>query len=70
VVTYRSEIKKLDGEQIDACNAELSEAKSPSEVTPAATGGSAAAAKQPERPARVTTDELTFTGVHKWSPAK
>jgi len=66
VVSYRSEIKALGAEQIDVCNALLADA-----------GGrpppSRAAADAPERrdvPARVTTEELTFTGVHSWSPAR
>lgn len=70
VVSYRSEIKQLASDQIDECNAAVASAKAPLERAATTAGGTAEAAKQPERPARVTTDELTFTGVHKWNPAK
>jgi hypothetical protein len=63
VVSYRSKIKHLEDKQIEACNAVLAEA-GPT-AAPQATGSAATAA-----PARVTTEELTFTGVHEWSPAK
>jgi len=61
VVSYRSEIKHLGKEQLEVCNAAAAEA-SPEHA--------AAAAKQAESPSRVTTDELTYTGVHQWNPAK
>jgi hypothetical protein len=70
VVSYRSEIKQLAGEQIDECNAAVASAKPPPGRAATTAGGAAEMAKQPERPARVTTEELTFTGVHKWNPAK
>ncbi|MGB8436454.1 MAG: hypothetical protein WCE38_19575 [Burkholderiales bacterium] len=70
VVSYRSEIKQLAGDQIDQCNAAVASAKPPPGRAPTTAGGTAEMAKQPERPARVTTEELTFTGVHKWNPAK
>lgn len=70
VVSYRSEIKQLAGDQIDECNAAVASAKSLPERAPTTAGGTAERAKEPERPARVTTEELTFTGVHKWNPAK
>jgi len=64
VVSYRSEIKALEGEQLEVCNAVLAES---GRGTPGAAGD--ATAKR-EGPSRVTTDELTFTGVHSWSPAR
>jgi hypothetical protein len=69
VVSYRSEIKRLEGEQIDACNTVLAaggNAKSSATTPVSATGP----AKQAESPARVTTQPLMFTGVHNWSPAR
>ena len=63
VVSYRSEIKHLAKEQLEACNAVLAAAATPA-------GAAAAVAKQPEPPSRVTTEELTYTGVHQWNPAK
>lgn len=68
IISYRSEIKELGGDQIDACNAVPSDAGS-ERRTPVATAGPAATATRPEPP-RVTTEELTFTGVHNWSPAR
>lgn len=70
VVSYRSEIKQLAGDQIDECNAAVASAKSPPEHASTTAGAAAGRTKQPEGPARVTTEELTFTGVHKWNPAK
>jgi len=90
VVSYRSEIKKLDADDIDACNAtSASEKSSPKRATAAAASSTAAsptassptasspsaarptaATKPPAGPSRVTTEELTFTGVHNWSPAR
>lgn len=60
VVSYRSEIKHLDKEQLEACNT----------AAAAAPERTAAQAKAPEAPTRVTTEELTYTGVHQWNPAK
>jgi hypothetical protein len=69
VVSYRSEIKHLEDKQIEACNAVLADAGST--AGPQAGSASAAVAGQkPDAPARVVTEELTFTGVHDWSPAK
>jgi hypothetical protein len=66
VVSYRSEIKALGAEQIDVCNAALADAGSRSRAPEAAAN---APAKR-DAPTRVTTEELTFTGVHSWSPAR
>ena len=70
VVSYRSDIKQLGAADIDACNAAIAAAGSPPTRKPSAAAGTTAAAKPAERPARVTTEELTFTGVHNWSPAR
>lgn len=69
VVSYRSEIKRLDGDQLVACNAVLAEA-GPTPGPQTTSGSATAIAKKPEAPARVTTDELTFTGVHDWNLTK
>jgi hypothetical protein len=68
VVSYRSEIKHLEETQIEACNAVLSDAGATA-ARPAGGGATAAGQKQ-DPPTRVTTEELTFTGVHDWSPAR
>ena len=65
VVSYRSEIKHLGKEQLEACNAIAVAAEGASPERTAAAGE-----KQPEPPSRVTTEELTYTGVHQWNPAK
>ncbi len=70
VTSYRSEIKHLSGEQLDACNDAIAAESASPERAHTASSGSPAAAKSPEPPSHVTTDELTFTGVHKWSPAR
>jgi hypothetical protein len=70
VVSYRSEIKHLGGDQIDECNAVLASDTSPPKGAPGKAAGLAATAARPDSPPRVTTEELTFTGVHNWSPVK
>lgn len=70
VVSYRSEIKQLEGDQLDECNAVLADKGSRPESEPGKTTGLAATATRPASPPRVTTEELTFTGVHDWSPAR
>lgn len=70
VVSYRSEIKQLGGEDIDACNVAVGFKASTPQGEPTPTAAPTPAAKQPESRSSVTTEELTFTGVHKWSPAK
>ena len=62
VVSYASEIKHLGKEQLDVCNA-LAERAVAAQAATATT-----AAKQ--SPSRVTTEELTYTGVHQWNPAR
>jgi len=70
VTSYRSEIKQLDGDQLDECNAVLAAGTSSPKNAPGKTTGLAATAARPESPPRVTTEELTFTGVHDWNPAR
>jgi len=70
VISYRSEIKQLESGQIDECNAVVASKASPPKGAPGTTAGLAATASRPDSPARVTTEELTFTGVHSWSPAR
>lgn len=75
VVTYRSEIKQLADEQLAACNAEAAagprsplaaagvrKPSAPASAAPAAAAPARAAAPAPAP--RVTTQELSFTGVH------
>jgi len=61
VVEYRSDIKRLADDQLAACNAEATAGPRPPAATAAAAAGKPAT---PARKARVSTDELTFTGVH------
>ena len=72
VLAYRSEIKSLADDQLAACNAAATAARqpvakmppaAPAAVPPAAPTKAATTAAAP-RPRRVTTDELTFTGVY------
>ena len=70
VTSYRSEIKQLDGGQLDECNAVLTSGTPSPENAPGKTTGLAATAARPASPPHVTTEELTFTGVHDWSPAR
>jgi hypothetical protein len=69
VVSYRSEIKHLEATQIEACNAVLADAASTT-GSPAKSGSAAVAGQKPDAPAHVTTEELTFTGVHNWGPER
>ena len=66
VVSYRSEIRALGAEQIDVCNAVLADASRRPRTPETAAGAPA----RRDTPTRVTTEELTFTGVHSWSPAR
>lgn len=70
IVSYRSDIKQLGAADIDACNATIAAAGAQPTRKPSVPTRTIAAAKPAERPSRVTTEELTFTGVHNWSPTR
>jgi hypothetical protein len=66
IVSYRSDIKLLADEQLTACNAQAMAARpapAPARRTTTTAAASAKAAA-PYRMPQVTTEELTFTGVH------
>jgi hypothetical protein len=62
VVGYRSEIKRLADEQLAACNAEAVAGRP--KPAPRTAASASAKASAPARMPHVTTEELTFTGVH------
>jgi hypothetical protein len=64
IVSYRSDIKRLADEQLTACNAEAVAARPTPARRTTTTAAASAKAAAPYRMPQVTTDELTFTGVH------